>query len=516
MLFNQTNTQPRFRDWLLEDPENRRLGWLAAAVIVVQFLVFKFLYPFPNFMPPDSYSYLDSAFHNLSINMWAIGYSKFLRLFSSITSSHVAMVWFQYLLLELSILYFLFSMKYLFSPGKWLFRCLLAFSTLNPLIPHISNFVGSDTLFTALSLIWITQLCWIIYRPNTSLLFWHGLVVLAVFTVRYNALYYPVISIAVIILSPLRVKTKLAEVGYILVLIGGFIVSTEYHYYKETKTVQFSAFGGWQLAANALYGYAYAKPDPPDKVPEKFRNLQAIVNHHMDSIRPLYNRPDREVAVYYLWDFKSPLRLYLNSIWGNDTVTPYFNRWASVAPLYTDYGRYLILHHPEPFVRYYLWPNLIKYFVPPAGFMQTYNMGSNRVDSIALLWFKWKSNVLTHYTRDNKIRVVAIFSVLLAIVNLIFPLNAAAFVVVGGFRHSNPTVKYILGMMSIVWLCNLVFSVFSAPIELRYQLFPMIITCVLDGLFLSYLVAESTLKKANPEIPSSKIDILIRATTPIS
>src|SRR5690606_7000897 len=73
-----------FRKWIWESREGRQLLTVSGTVILIQFIIFKYLYPFPNFLP-DSYSYMEAAFNNQFINMWPIGYSKFLRLFSVFT-----------------------------------------------------------------------------------------------------------------------------------------------------------------------------------------------------------------------------------------------------------------------------------------------------------------------------------------------------------------------------------------------------------------------------------------------
>lgn len=491
MLFEDAKSTKPFLVWIGKDRENQRLLWLSGAAIIIQFIAFKFLYPFPNFMPPDSNSYMETAFNNETINMWAIGYSKFLRLFSSFTSSHLALVWFQYLFLEASLLYFLFSLKYLLVPGKWVFRVLLIISILNPLLPHISNFVGSDTLFTALSLVWLTQLFWILYQPRLGLLLWHSFVLLLVFMVRYNALYYPLISILIITFAHIKASVKWISIGSITLLLGVFIGNTEYAYYEETGTLQFSAFGGWQLAANALYGYAHTTQDSPTTIPVKFQRLHALVNADMDTLSHYLIRPDHDIGVYYLWDFKSPLKEYLNEQGDKDTTSWYFKRWATIAPLYADYGRFLIWRHPGSFIKYFLWPNLVKYYVPPVGFMGQYNRGEDHVDPIVTFWFRWKTNKVHPYFKNTKIEIADIFPILLAIINLVFIVNFIGFALLGGYKNSPLVSKRIFQWTLVIWLSNMVFSVLSAPIELRYQLFPMVIIIVFLGLLLSFFLQES-------------------------
>ncbi|KAA2238793.1 hypothetical protein F0L74_21495 [Chitinophaga agrisoli] len=491
MLTERNIAHKSFLIWLRQDMENRMLVKFSMLLVIAQFILFKTLYPYPNFMPPDSISYIVAALDNQSINMWAIGYSKFLRLVSSFTSSHFALISFQYILLQAAVLYFLFTIKYLVFIGKWTFRIIIGCSVLNPLLPHVSNLVSSDALFAGLSLIWFTQLLTILYLPTRRLLLFHSLTLLLAFIVRYNALFYPLISISVILLAPLCVRGKLVNIGLIVLLLGGFIWHTKYHYYTETGTNQYSAFGGWQIAANALYGYAHAIPDAPEMVPLKFRPLHVLVNRHMDSIRDLVVRPDREVAIYYLWDEQSPLVTYLHSQTAADSSLPYFERWAKVAPLYAEYGWYLILKHPFGFMRYYLWPNLIKYYVPPAKFLSVYNLRMETVDPIVVRWFELKSNKVSTYYKDKRILVTEYCSIFWALANIFVVLGFAAFIYLSGFCKSVFSGKGFLWLFLVVWMSNLFFGVIAAPIELRYQLFPMIITIVFVILIIQYIAKIS-------------------------
>ncbi|SEL63399.1 hypothetical protein SAMN04488505_102725 [Chitinophaga rupis] len=490
MLFQGYIPDLPFKRWIWQDKENRLVLCISVTIIILQFAVFKVLYPFPNFMPPDSNSYIEAAYSNQLINIWAIGYSKFLRLFSSFTNSHFALVLFQYILLQTCVLYFLYTIKYLLYPGKWFFRLAVAGTILNPLLLHISNFISSDAIFTALSLLWFTQLLWILYKPHQRLLLFHALVLLLAFTVRYNAVFYPMISVVVIFFTDLRKRVKVIGIGSIVFLLGAFTGRTEYQYYVETGTFQYSAFGGWLIGSNALYGYAYAKPLPTDEVPEKYRQLHAIVNRHMDSIRYLPERPDAEVAIYYFWNFKSPLLEYMYQKWNSDTTTGYFKRWATMAPLYAGYGRYLVQHYPILYLKYYVWPNFVKYYAPPAKFMASYNLGGQTVAPITVTWFGLKNNKISTYFKDKTIKISDYFTALTAFTNIFFALGFISFIYLTGFNRSVPYAKHILWWMFTVWIGNMVFSVLSAPIELRYQIFPMIITLVFGVLLTNFMVRE--------------------------
>lgn len=504
MLFQQTILTLPFNQWIIHDKENKRLLWFSIAVLIISFTWIKILYPYPNFMPPDSYNYLEAAYSNEFISIWPIGYSKFLRLVSSFSNSHLVLVIVQYLLLQFSLLYFLFTMRYLLAPGKWMFRVLLAVSVLNPLLPHIANFVSSDCLFTTLSLVWFTQLMWIIYQPSKKLLLLHALVLLLAFMVRYHALFYPFISIGLILFNNTSTRTKYQGIGSIVALLLIFIGCTQYEYYKKAGTIQYTAFGGWQMAANALYGYAHAKPNPPSSLPPRFRELHTMVNQHMKPLSrmPDFLRPDYNNSVYYLWDFNSPLIKYRDKQWQHDSTVTYFKKWATMGPLYNAYGRYLIIHHPIPYIQYYITPNLIRYLTPPPAFMSYSNLDRDSVDMIAATWFGWKSNKSSVYFKNKEIRISGFFTMVMAIINIIYLLSFLAFIALGGLKIKSEHSKHILYLIVIVWCSNFVFSILTAPIELRYQLFPMIITLACMWLVVGFLIEESRNKPSAAKVHS--------------
>ena len=303
-------------------------------------------------------------------------------------------------------------------------------------------------------------------------------------------------------------KTKCLGTGSIALLLLLFISRTLYEYQVKTDTKQFAAFGGWQIAANALYGYAYATPDDPATVPEKFRDLHTLVNYHMDSIRHLARRPDEEIGVYYFWDYKSPLFKYMKNHWRKNPKSHYFQQWAAVAPLYAAYGRYLLARHPGPFMQHYIWPNLVRYYAPPAYFMEYYNMLKPSADSIAVTWFNWTNNQLPVRSKDRQIHLIGFFPNLLAILNPLFLISSFIFIYSLDFKRSHQHSKRIIACMLMVWIVNAGFSVLSAPIELRYQIFPVIITLAFSALFISSIIRSFqsdsiTNKKQTISIPET-------------
>lgn len=447
---------------------------LSAVVIVLQFVVFKWLYPYPNFLP-DSFSYLETAMEKRSINIWPIGYSWFLELFGLISRSHWWLVSSQYVLLEAAILYLVFSTGYLLQTSGWLFGGMLLTGIASPLVLHISNFVSSDALFAALSLVWFTQLLWILCKPKMVVLVLHAFILLIVFTVRYNAMYYPFVSITVILFTGMRTLWKWGSIALVLFSLGAFIGYTQVQYYKETGSVRFSPFSGWQLASNALYAYAYVPAAARSKERFTYIDLQRLADRHMDSLQRTTSTPALSQGIYYLWNSQSPLQRFPTIWWGSDSTMTGFKRWTFAGSIYREYASYLVRTYPTTFLRHYVWPNLVNYYVPPPEFLGSYNMGKDTVDPVAVQWFRLQTKRVYTNTANPAIDINAYYPLWLALLNLFFVLAFTGFVLAGGFANSTSEIKKISGCLMLVWICNIVFSVIASPVVLRYHVFSMLV-----------------------------------------
>jgi hypothetical protein len=450
---------------------------LAGGVTVLQFFGFKWLYPYPNFLP-DSFSYIETAIKGRNVNVWPIGYSWFLELFALVSRSHWWLTCCQYVLLQAAILYFVFSMGYLLQTSKWVFGGMLLISVVSPLVLHVSNFVSSDALFATLSLVWFTQLVWIACKPYNGVLLLHAAVLLMVFTVRYNAMYYPIISVTVVFFTRRRALWRWAGGALMLLLPLTFIGYTQMQYYKETGSALFSPFSGWQLASNALY--AYTRVPAIERSEDQFAvvDLQRIVDRHIDSLQRVSYAPPLSQGIYYLWDPQSPLQRFPQVWWAGDSSTTGFRRWTLVAPIYKDYGLYVVSNYPKAFLHYYVWPNLVSYYVPPTEFLSSYNMGKDTIEQVGVSWFELKSNKIYSNTSDSVIRIISCYPLALALVNLFFVLGFAGLVLLKAFSESEFVVKTVCKCFLLIWICNMVFSVLASPVVLRYQIFPLLMAQV--------------------------------------
>lgn len=336
--------QAFFHEYLWKNKINRSYWIVAIAAFLIQFTLFKLRYPFANYMT-DSYSYLQAAYSNADINMWPVAYSKFLRLMSVFTHSDTVVVGIQYFFLQISSLLFLFTLLNWLQPGRITKNILFIFLLFNPLPLYISNYISADSLFIGLSLLWISSLTWIIFRPRFYWIFLQAILLLICFTVRYNAIYYPIISAFLFLLTRQGYKFKILGIVLSVGLVLTSIAYTSQKMKDATGQRQFSAFGGWQLANNALYMYEHIPARERGPLPIRFANLESMVHDHMDTLNKVkLTRDDSINSYFYLWSGKGPLIQYMTREFKNkkDDTTSYFKRWASEGPLYTEYAMYLI------------------------------------------------------------------------------------------------------------------------------------------------------------------------------
>ncbi|MDF2190530.1 NAD(P)/FAD-dependent oxidoreductase [Paraflavitalea sp. CAU 1676] len=452
--------------------KQKKLFWIFVVLSILQFAVFKWFYPFANFMF-DSFVYLDTAVRNYDINIWPIGYAKFLRLINIFSHSDLVLVSIQYLILQSSLLYFYFTVLFLLKPGKPIQWLMLLFFCVNPALLSISNYVLSDAIFTGFSLVWFTQLIWVLYKPNRTLIITHGILLFVLFTIRYNALYYPIITIAVFLCARYDWRVKIASLGLAGLFIAMFVNSTMTSYKTITGEKTFSAFSGWIMANNAMIMYRTMDMSKESPAPEPFTRLHQMVTKHIDSISKLKVRPDSSVALYYMWVDGSPLKQYLFEKYKGDTITPYFKMWASVSGLYADYAKYLITKHPIDYAKNFLWQNLKWYGSPPPEFLGTYNLKSDSVDRQIQQWFHFKSPVLK--SGNKEIRPVFAYPMIMAGINSFFLFMLIGTGLFPVFKRCNRVENRIICLALLTWFVSFGFSLIAAPIVLRYQLFSMVL-----------------------------------------
>jgi len=494
-------TEITFKDFLLKDKRNRTILWIAAAAILIEFAVFKYFYPFASFIHGDSFSYINAADKNLTINTYLIGYSKFLRLFSVFAKPDYILVAFQYLFIQCSVLFLLFSLFYFYRPGRAMQIILLSFMVFNPLFLHLGNLVSSDGFFLALSCIWLALLQWIILLPSKKIIIWHAIVIVIAFTVRYNAMIYPFISGIAFWMSHLTIRKKIMLWGVSILLCGLFVSFTAYQYKNLTGYWQYSPFSGWQWANNALYAYRYVDIKDRKPVQTRFAVLDKMVRDYFDSTRDIKKFPaEAEMAsTFYMWSSGMPLVDYKTRVFKKDTITAELKKWATMGPLFKAYGINIICKYPRHFARYFMWPNMNKYYAPPVEFLENYNSGRSEVTDQAKNWFGYKSRKVRTRMKSNMVWILNFYPILSGIINMVMFCSLTCFILLRGWKHNRVFSKGII-LGGAIWIINAAFTILASSAALRFQSFPVTMTIILVCFLLDWMIQLLTFSENSSRV----------------
>lgn len=481
-------TSQSFKDFLLKDKRNRLILLMAGGLMIIQISVFKFFYPFASYIHGDSFAYLEAAEENARINIYPVGYSNFLRLFSVFNRSDTVLVVFQYLCLQASALFLLFTTFYFYQPGRVIRHMLLGFMTINPLFWHLANLVSSDCLFAALSLTWFSLLLWLVHRPSKSIIFWQALVLFLAFTFRYNALIYPLITLIAFGIIKIPLRQKILGVGAGMLLCGLFVSYTSYQYKQLTGYWQFSPFSGWLMANNAMYAYRYVDSSDRKPVDKKYQTLDNMIRQFYDSTRDTKKFPTEAMiaSTAYMWTPGMSLMKYRDSLFAKDTAAKEFKKWASMGPFYKEYGLHIIKKYPSYYLRHFMWPNSQKYYAPPVEFLEQYNSGRLGVAIQAQKWFGYKESSVRTRIGYGKVWILNYYPILSGIINVLMFFGLLYYVLLKGWQY-NPVFNKLLFMGAMVWLLNALFTIGASSAALRFQSFPVLLTTTFTLLLVDWL-----------------------------
>ena len=481
--------------FIRRDATNRRYLYWALAAAILQLIVFKLAYPFPDFIS-DSYDYIESALFHRSVNLWPIGYAKFLWGVHAIHPSDTLLVAVQYFILEGALAYLFFFIRWLFKPSLVSERILFVFLLVNPAALYISNAVLSDALFSALSIVWLVLLMQQLYRPTLRGVIAVAVIVGACFTIRYTAAYYPIVTALALLLSRHKVWVKLGGTLAPFVLIVPFVLFTESATKAITGTSEFSVFGGWQLANNAMYMYGHIRVDPRD-LPPGTQAFDSLVKAYYKAAPPGFFTFDDFPGTFFIKHQHAPLKEYMRRHYSKELNEDEFKGWGMVSPIYNKYGVWLMKHYPVSFARYYLWLNVKNYFDPYLEKFNIYNLGEDSVGSLVQYWFHWDSPAVRSISKDFPATFFFFYVPLFLLLNLYFAGCLVWQLVTGRFRRLDPGFQTALLFMTGFLIVNFGFSVLATPIVLRYQLVPMMMLFAFSVLLLELTdQKESSREKA--------------------
>lgn len=454
----------------------------ALIATVVMLTGFKLIYPYPN-MVLDSYYYILATISHADVNAWAIGYSWFLRFFGFFTHSPLMLVIFQYIFIETALLVFFVTLTRFFTLSRLSKRVLFVVLFVNPLLLYTANFVMADALFISLSVIWISLMLWMVFRPKPGLLWLHAIIILLVFSVRYNALYYPFVAAVALLISRYTLRQKLLGISLQILAIGAFIGFTSYRVGEVSGQSQFSPFGNWKTANDALYMYGHIYQEEHDPVPEKFATLDKLVRLGFQYDKRVDDLLDYTAPFYgsiYMFYNTSGLVQYKMMRYGVDTEFVNFRKMARVGPLYGQYGAWLIRKYPVAFAKYFIAPNACRYLYPPMeafGSLPPFYLRTDYLGQAARDWFGVKTLTPSVAAINLRSLILWPYQLLVTFVHLLFLLSITGFGIMYGFRTLSRTERFGLLVLAAFWVFDLGFSLTAAATVMRYEIFPLIIEC---------------------------------------
>ena len=441
---------------------------IISALCLIGYLVLKYFYPYPATMS-DSGSYVVTAMDDRFSFYRPFGYSYFLQIIHSVSSGVHAIFIFQILLYFVSTAVFAFTIKYLFPPNKkiiWYF--LLLFLSFSPLAFFMANSILSDIIFSVSIYFMLSGLLFVMMRQS-----WIGLVLFSItlfcsLSIRYSAVVFPFVFIPFLLFSKGLIRWITIVCSIMVFLL--FYNQTKNNMKKTTGFNQFSTgFDGWQLSNNALHIFPFIDLEPGSIKNENLRTFHQFLLPYKNIILKRTGN-GKDVTADFLWGTDLPLKQYLfKSI--QETNRTYPKMWIALGSgLYADYGRYLILHHPFKFMRYYYLPNTGRMFYPThTGVMSNYRGVDAEKD--IMNWYKISEEEDTSCKND----FYGSFLTKCISVSYIFIWIAVAVIGAIGILYRKK-IKFDKQEKITFWLIftfgaiYYASTIFMSPIELRYWL----------------------------------------------
>jgi hypothetical protein len=293
------------------------------------------------------------------------------------------------------------------------------------------------------------------------------LVLAGLFTLRYNAVFFPIITGIAILLTPLSVPKKLLAIGTNVLTIATVIIITTYATKKFTGTNTFSAFSGWQLANDALHVMQHDKIDTTTIKDKEVKDFVKFTVHFFDTTKQLF--PDTSASAFFMWHYSSPLKRYM--FVSSKRSKHYFKTWNALGPLYSKFGREIILQKPLTYLQYFVLRNTKAYFIPPYEIYETYMEGRDTIPVVITKYYQYKtSKTPKHYPA----LYAAVFEpqrLLFVVFNLVFLLLNLYYFVSKKYLVNKKLFNQSLLCFVALFLANFFFIVLLAPSVFRYHIF---------------------------------------------
>ena len=331
-----------------------------SVVYIITCVIFRWAYPEPLFTG-DTGSYILSAMTGQINGVRPIGYSWFLKWLHAVFPSIGFVVFMQYLLLGLALLFFYMTVDYLFRlryPVSIGLGLLLAFC---PAQLYLATSFMSDTAFIIYTLFWLASLFWMIQKPGYLVFIVHLVFLFLAINTRYIGLFYPLITIGVLVYS--YRKKAIVPALVVIGMVFGIYRYTASQMKKYYGVYTFTEFSGWATANNASIMVPYI-----DIRSQRFKEKQLeFINRFIAAFPDSVYTPESVLSTQFIWNSRYPGKQILYRLLKTNRRLSYTNAWVLLGKWYGKYGRTLILEHPVDFIHYFVLLNTRQVFYPEIG-----------------------------------------------------------------------------------------------------------------------------------------------------
>lgn len=345
----------------LKKREQRRELYVLGSLFLLMGIALQWAYPYP-FVMSDSGAYLLGAAMDYFNVYRPQGYSHYLQFLHGVNGHVTFVFWATYVLTAASMLWFLFSAKYLLGLRGWVFRTVCALAVVSPSMLFSSKFLMSDGLFHLLTLLWLTTGMWLIRSRRYGWVVAHVACFIGLYQVRYSGMFYVPISVLALLLSPgVRRHKRAVRIATVCLPLVCFVVLYGYNkrqYYRHTGVNVSSGFSGWQLLNNAAVLFPEAKSVPASVFKEP--NLK-VLHAYMQNVPDSVFQSRHSMGTGYMWNNQLPLKQFLR-YYITSTKNKYEASWAYVGSLYGEYAKALIREMPWAYCSKFILPSFLSTF----------------------------------------------------------------------------------------------------------------------------------------------------------
>jgi hypothetical protein len=492
------NNTSNFFSFIIEREQKKDVLFILI-LYTIAFILMKYLYPYPDGIS-DSGGYVAAAIREGYDGYRPFGYSRFLMIIHNFSSSISLLVFVQYFINVIASIYFILSLKYFFaSNNKFLYYGSLVVALGSILTIYLTNSVLSDSLFSSLTIFWVTFNIWFLSDQKLSIRI--GLLILIFITLyflvnlRYTGIIYFVLELFLILFVLFRQNKILALLSSLVL----FLII--YNFYKKqvevtkkfTRIETFSGFSGWQSANNALHVVPYIEFDKEKIKNESFAEF-ALYAKSVDTLLVV-----ERTSADFMWDKELPLKKYLFSTikkydWKYQKAYTYLGKNE-----YGEFGKYVMLHYPWEYFRYFLLPNSIGLFYPKGD--QLYRSYNPNAISPELLekWFEIKPDIKL-YSRSKLIEKTSVsFATIQLIIWILVFFSIGLLILKKIWNYLSPEKLFALIFIVAFLLIYTAFHIYATPFEIRYIVPVHLIQIALIYIALNESLQQKT-KVSRPEI----------------